>query len=84
MKIGIIILRQEILLLGKPSNLREPMKKVKPRIFKPILNVSGIWSEKKTEVKQGISDLVTDKGDTITDDTEKASLLNAFFATVFY
>ena len=83
MKIGTITLRQEIVLLGKPSKLREPTKKVLPRISKPILNVSGIWSEKKTKVKQGISDFVTDKGDTITDDTEKASILNAFFATVF-
>ena len=37
----------------------------------------------KIKVKLGISDLVTDKGDTITNDNEKASLLNAFFATVF-
>ena len=80
MKIGTITLRQEIMLLGKPSKLREPTKKVLPRISKPILNVSGIWSEKKPRL---ISDLVTDKGDTITDDTEKASLFNAFFATVF-
>ena len=28
MKIGTITLRQETLLLGKPSKLREPMKKV--------------------------------------------------------
>ena len=48
-------------------------------------NPKCFWNmvREKTKVKQGISDLVTDKGDTITDDTEKASLLNAFFATVF-
>ena len=47
-----ITLRQEIMLLGKPSKLREPTKKVLPRISKPILNVSGIWLEKKPRLNK--------------------------------
>ena len=37
----------------------------------------------KTQVRQGVSDLKTTEGDTVTDDIEKANLLNSFFASVF-
>ena len=37
----------------------------------------------KTQVRQGVSDLKTIEGDTVTDDIEKANLLNSFFASVF-
>ena len=36
----------------------------------------------KTQVRQGVSDLKTTEGETVTDDIEKANLLNSFFASV--
>ena len=38
----------------------------------------------KTKAKQGISDLVTDKGDIITDDTEKSILIECLLCHSFY
>ena len=37
----------------------------------------------KTQVCQGVSDLITIEGNTVTDDVEKSNLLNSFFATIF-
>ena len=37
----------------------------------------------KTQVRQGVSDLNKTEGDTVTDDIEKANLLNSFFASAF-
>ena len=36
----------------------------------------------KTQVRQGVSDLKTTEGDTVTDDIEKANLLNSFFQSL--
>ena len=48
-------------------------------------NPKSFWNmvRQKTKVKDGISDLVGQNGQKITDDSKKAECLNDFFVSVF-
>ena len=62
--------------------LKGCMRVILPNKLKQILNVSGIWSDKK-QVKERLQDLITEGGVSINTDKEKADTLNSFFSSVF-
>ena len=49
------------------------------------VNPKSFWGyvREQTKTRSGISDLKNEQGEVITDDTEKAQLMNSFFASVF-
>jgi len=49
------------------------------------LNPKSFWGyvKEKTKSRSGVSDLINTNGDSVTEDSEKAELLNSFFTSVF-